>query len=227
MKIFSVTNTIPRINFKRTCPYFGDTLPEPDEFVKGARDIDAESLKALHINHFRFIDANSVRGVTLSEESTDVLKKLKECGIEKVIDLRNDIERSPKYAQDCANIGLKYLSFQVNPNAVNSVVNLQQLPKFFKAMNDGRCYIACKLGLHRTDFAVTLNYLLNPKEPVSPPVLTHIFMPGEPDYTEKYIDAVKKFISNLSMEDRNKLKLPQNLNSRVTKLLTTNVAKLF
>lgn len=225
MKIFSVTNTLPRINFKRTCPYFGDNLPDSDEFVKAVRDIDAESLKALHINHFRFIDANSVRGVTLSEESTDVLKKLKECGIERVIDLREDNENSLKYAQNCANVGLKYFNFQLNPKATSFVV--QQLPKFFKAMNDGRCYIACYLGLHRTDFAVTLNYLLNPKEPVSPPTLTHIFMPGEPDYTEKYIDAVKKFISNLSMEDRNKLKLPQNLNSRVTKLLTTNVAKFF
>ena len=106
---------------------------------------------------------------------------------------------------------------------------VDNLPKFFEKMNSGKYYMACLLGLHRTDLAVTLNYLVNPKEPVTPPTLSHMFMKEETNLTNKYIGAIKNLIKNLSPKDREFLNLPENFNeifsSRILKLRLMNCAK--
>ena len=43
----------------------------------------------------------------------------------------------------------------------------------FKIMNDGRYYISCAQGLHRTDIALALNYIFNPKVQDVPIMIGH------------------------------------------------------
>ena len=250
MKIFPVNNKYYfntksySINFK-TCPIFFDETPKEDEFVKSDDSIDIERIKKLNINHFRLINQNSIRGATLSNQSPNVLSTLQECGIDTIIDLRTVEKNNTKYAEFCKENGLKYFNFKLKLNmpifqtsssqdfkcdAQNENENfIKKLPKFFNIMNKGNFYLACLLGLHRTDFAVTLNYLLNPKEPQNIPILSHMIYEGETNYTSKYILAAKNLLNHLNPKNKNSLSIPNNFNDifeeRVIKLKAKNGIK--
>ena len=87
----------------------------------------------------------------------------------------------------------------------------------------------CLLGLHRADLAVTMNYLLNSKEPTTPPTLSHMFFPEEINLTNKYIGKVKNMLKNLTQKDKEFLKMPDCFSdifdARVLKLRLMNRAK--
>lgn len=248
MKILPITNNfkIRPQSFRAANPNYISQIPQNDEFVRNTGSLDIARLKALGISHFRLIDSNSVRGVTLANQKKSILPELKECGIDTIIDLRAEGDENSVYAKDCAESGLEYMNFKlkINMPIFNAPLStklsseerakqnhefIERLPKFFEKMNNGKYYMACLLGLHRTDLAVTMNYLLNPKEPVTPPTLSHMFMKEETNFTNKYIGAMKNFLKNVSAEDKRFLGLPENFNSifdsRVLKLRMMNCAK--
>lgn len=248
MKILPITNNfrIRTINFRANENNYVSKVPQTDEFVRNTNSLDIARIKALGISHFRLIDSNSVRGVTLAKQKTSILKELKECGIDTIIDLRSEGGKDSKYAQDCADNGLEYMNFKLKLNMpifnapFNSKLStedrtkqnrefIEGLPKFFEKMNNGKYYMSCLLGLHRTDLAVTMNYLLNPKEPITPPTLSHMFMKEETNFTNKYIGAMKNVLKNMNAEDRKFLGLPENFknifDARVLKLKIMNCAK--
>lgn len=250
MKILTINNfnisQLKPLSFKATKPNPYENVPHNDEFVRSTGSLDIARLKNLGIKHFRLIDSNSVRGVTLANQRPSLLSELKECGIDTIIDLRSEGGENTKYAQACHERDLDYMNFKLKvkmpifnvPNATKLSIDerhkqnkefVDNLPKFFEKMNSGKYYMACLLGLHRTDLAVTLNYLVNPKEPVTPPTLSHMFMKEETNLTNKYIGAIKNMIKNLSPKDREFLNLPENFNeifsSRILKLRLMNCAK--
>lgn len=104
---------------------------------------------------------------------------------------------------------------------------VKDLDKFFKLMERGRVYIGCLLGLHRTDLAVSMNYLLNPIEPQTPPSLSHMFYRDEVNLTNKRIGSTKNLIKNLLETHKQFLGLPVDLNNifreRVVKLRMMNL----
>lgn len=228
-------------NFKQ------QSLPiERDEFVRSTGSIDIARIKDLGISHFRLIDSNSVRGVTLANQKPEILRELKECGIETIIDLRSEGSDKSKYAKVCKDNGLEYMNYKLKINIPifnppmatkqtteeRNIANkkfISQLPTFFDTLNKGKVYMACLLGLHRTDLAVTLNYLINPREPETPPTLSHMFIKEETNFTNKYIGAIKNLIKNLSKEDIQTLNLSENFqnifDARVLKLRMMNLAK--
>ena len=248
MKILPITNNfnIKSINFKAKESDYVFKTPQKDEFVRSTDSLDIARLKALNISHFRLIDSNSVRGVTLANQKKPILTELKECGIYNVIDLREEGCKDSKYDQSCAENGLEYMNFKLKINmpifnaplatklsseerAKQNHEFIEGLPKFFEKMNNGKYYMACLLGLHRTDLAVTMNYLLNPKEPKTPPTLSHMFIKEETNFTNKYIGAMKNLLKNISVKEKAFLGLPENFHqifdSRVLKLRLMNCAK--
>ena len=221
-------------------------MEKPDGFVRSSNSIDIGRLKNLDISHFRLINSNSVRGVTLANQSRTLLTELKECGINTVIDLRQEGGKESKYAKACAAHGLDDMNFKLKLNMpifnmpnrtkfsteereVKKQAFLEDLQKFFKKMDEGKLYMACLLGLHRTDLAVTLNYLLNPNEPSTPPTLSHMFIKEETNFTNKYIGAIKTMLKNLTQMDREKLGFSENFreifDARILKLRMMNCVK--
>ena len=240
-----VTST-QKTSFKQaaTNPY--NSIPAHDEFVRSTGSLDIGRLKNLGISHFRLINSNSVRGVTLANQDPDLLTELKECGINTIVDLRPEGSEDSRYAQNCKKNGLDYFNLKIRDNipifnapfsgkmtaeerraSIEKFVN--QLGDFFKLMDNGKIYMACLLGLHRTDLAVTMNYLLNPNEPATPPTLSHMFFPQETNLTNKYIGNVKNLTKNLTAKDKVFLGLPENFtdifSSRILKLRIMNCAK--
>lgn len=243
---FNNVTSAKRTAFKQasTNPYNG--IPTHDEFVRSTGSLDIGRLKNLRISHFRLIDSNSVRGVTLANQSPALLTELKECGINTIIDLRPEGSDKSRYAQNCRKNGLDYFNLKIRDNIpifnapfsgkmsaeerrVAIVKFVHQLGDFFNLMDNGKNYMACLLGLHRTDLAVTMNYLLNPKEPTTPPTLSHMFFPEETNLTNKYIGKVKNMLKNLTQKDKEFLKMPDCFSdifdARVLKLRLMNRAK--
>lgn len=196
---------INNINFKSFSIYFCDNVPEPDEFVKSSDSIDIARLKKLNIPNFRLIDSTSVRGATLADKNTNFLKELQQSGIERIVDLRVEGGLETDYARRCLENGLGYFNLpiasQANRNSEKAKIKnlMTKIPEFFEIMDKGKNYMACLLGIHRTDFATALNYLLNPKEPASPPILSHIFVGNEANLTDRYINLVEKVCKKMKI----------------------------
>ena len=92
------------------------------------------------------------RGRTLS--STKLLhawKTMMEAGINQVIDLRADYT-SDFYSELCRNSGIAYFHYSVSYEEVEQMARL--FPEFCRLIDNGRFYIACAMGLHRTDIAL-------------------------------------------------------------------------
>lgn len=238
LKFYTKYPQTKSINFKSNVQ-----IPKEDEFVQSTGSLDIARLKQLGIKNFRLIDSNSIRGVTLANQKNTILKELKESGINTIIDLRKEGSDDSKYAKACRENGLNYFNFKIKINMpifnAPFVSNLSseerqkennefvsKLPEFFRLLDEGKFYMACLLGLHRTDLALVMNYLINPKEPKMPPILSHMYKKDEIDFTNKYIGAVKNLLKNITSEQKKFLRLPDNFNSifdvRILKLRLMN-----
>ena len=226
-------------------PVFQEHFIERDEFIRSGATLDVTTLKNLNIDNFRLIDSRSVRGQSLAAKPLQLFYDLKRAGIETVIDLRREGSEDSKYAKKCHAAGLNYLHFQtnehfpaLNPRGSNKISSLEfanlmdgyttKMVDFFDEMSNGRVFVGCLLGLHRTDIAVSLNYLLNPIEPECPPLLAHMFLKSEQNVTGKRIGAVKNLWRNLTDEHKAKLGLQEGfkdiLDVRIAKLRLMNLA---
>ncbi len=113
-----------------------------------------------------------VRGRTLSSKSQSYAwPALVEAGIRCVIDLR-DADVSEKLPHLCEKYGMEYFHYPVNNHAkqVESMVAL--MPQFCEKIDKGRFYIACAMGLHRTDIALCTYWMFYAadKNIVPPPI---------------------------------------------------------
>ena len=99
--------------FRQAAPNNYNEIPAHDEFVRSTGSLDIARLKNLGISHFRLIDSNSVRGVTLANQDPTLLTELKECGINTIIDLRPEGSEDSKYAQNCKKNGLDYFNLKI------------------------------------------------------------------------------------------------------------------
>ena len=95
-----------------------------------------------------------VRGRTMSSSHQSYAwPTLVEAGVKRVIDLR-DVDSSNKLPFLCDKYGMEYFHYPVNNHAkqVESMVAL--MPQFCEMIDKGDFYIACAMGLHRTDIAL-------------------------------------------------------------------------
>ena len=89
---------------------------------------------------------------------------------------------------------------------MNSKDIIEKLPELFDVMNKGKFYIACAQGLHRTDIAVAMNYLFNPKSSSVPPKMYgHISSDGFKQ--QGIFNRTNSIFKNMTQEDKNKLGL--------------------
>ena len=92
------------------------------------------------------------RGRTLSStKQLHAWKTMMEAGINQVIDLRADYT-SDFYNELCRKSGIAYFHYSVSYEEVEQMARL--FPEFYRLIDNGRFYIACAMGLHRTDIAL-------------------------------------------------------------------------
>ena len=100
-----------------------------------------------------------VRGRTMSSRhQAYAWPAIKEAGVKTVIDLR-DMDKSDKLPYLCQHYGLEYFHYPID-NHIHTIVQMVELfPKFCEQIDKGDFYIACAMGLHRTDIALCLYWL--------------------------------------------------------------------
>lgn len=95
-----------------------------------------------------------VRGRTLSSCAQRFAWNIvKECGVNTIIDLREDgiTTRLPAL---CEKFGMKYFHYPVDTRSSNIKSMVSLFSEFCSLIDNGRFYIACAMGLHRTDIAL-------------------------------------------------------------------------
>lgn len=113
-----------------------------------------------------------MRGTTLSSHhNLRHWHAVVESGVKSVIDLR-DGDHTDRLCQLCERNGIHYFSFPMDSHLVPNERIATNLVEFFRTVDAGDFYIACAMGLHRTDLALSIYWVFHGVEQgIAPPFL--------------------------------------------------------
>lgn len=99
------------------------------------------------------------RGRTLSSpRQASAWIHLVQGGIRQIIDLRADYS-SEGYARTCKDWGIAYYHYPIAHDEESIRKMVEGFPEFCRMIDEGKFYIACAMGLHRTDIALCLYWV--------------------------------------------------------------------
>lgn len=180
----------------------------------------------------RQVDDTVFAGETFAGKSADDFILLKENGINNVIDFR--AKTSQEYKQMCEAAGIKYINCPLdhilggksstlfvgkNHDLVDQNF-IDTLETIITQINKGHTYIGCQYGIDRTNFALVLNYLFNPKAQKTIPKLLPSDIGSRKQLLDKNLDKAKKIFKKLTPEQRQQLNLPDNYEEVFTKRIS-------
>ena len=121
-----------------------------------------------------------VRGTTLSSHhNMRHWQTVVQSGIKTIIELR-DNDHSDRLCQMCEKYGIRYFAFPMDSHSIPDEVIATNLQEFFRIIDDGNFYIACAMGLHRTDLALTIYWVFHGADNgIPPPFLKGHVVNGE------------------------------------------------
>lgn len=120
--------------------------------------LDIEKIAALNIPDFAPV-YGGVRGRTLSSRyQYFAWPTIREAGIKTIIDLRADGVYS-RLNDLCRSYGFDYFYYPVDNRCENIESMVKLFPDLCRHIDNGKFYIACAMGLHRTDIALCLYWV--------------------------------------------------------------------
>lgn len=121
-----------------------------------------------------------VRGTTLSSRhNMRHWQTVVDSGVRTIIELRDE-DHSDRLCRMCETYGIRYFAFPMDSHSVPNEVIASRLEEFFKLVDNGDFYIACAMGLHRTDMALSIYWMLHGADNgVNPPILRGHIADGE------------------------------------------------
>lgn len=113
-----------------------------------------------------------VRGTTLSSRhNMRYWQTVVDSGIQTIIELRED-DHSDRLCRLCEQYGIRYFAFPMDSHSVPNEEIASRLQEFFEIIDNGDFYIACAMGLHRTDMALAIYWMFHGADcGLNPPVL--------------------------------------------------------
>ena len=113
-----------------------------------------------------------VRGTTLSfRHNMRYWQTVVDSGIRTIIELRDE-DHSDRLCRMCEIHGIRYFAFPMDSHSVPNEVIASRLQEFFELIDNGDFYIACAMGLHRTDMALAIYWMFHGADcGLNPPVL--------------------------------------------------------
>lgn len=193
-----------------------------------------EGVAAIGVKNLRRITPTCVSGETFAKKSVADLRKLKNAGIDTIVDFRS--EATEEFARICEQNGIKYHLFPLDHTSGGLPEHLkgkgvsnkfvQQLKEFIDLTNKGNVYMGCQYGIDRTNLGAVLNYLINPKINIPPKILTWgDFRPKS--IINKTVKVARKLVKKMTPEQRQLLGLGEDYNElftrRINELLLHNV----
>ena len=132
-----------------------------------------------------------LRGRTLSSSrQLYAWKTLVESGLKQVIELRADYN-SDLYKDLCEKSGVAYFRF---PVAINMIEEMAELfPELCEKIDRGNFYIACAMGLHRTDIALCLYWVFYAADKGIAPPRLHGYLKADGRGPEKILRMLNAF----------------------------------
>lgn len=171
--------------------------------VDSIRNLNISRLNKLGIPNLALTTNDGLRGESLSsKKNRKFLKEVHENGVTTIIDLR-DKYTSTSFPELCEQNNLEYFNIPIDSSSVSDRKIIDNLPLLFELIDRGHFYIACAQGLHRTDIALSLNYVFNPKCSEPPYLLGH-FRNDDFKYEDiaRRLNSIKK---SLTPEDLEKM----------------------
>lgn len=162
------------LELKKLKPIVSDDKTKYTEIVKKLSALKPNQ-KSVYDNMLPTPDGKGIRCKTVLSGRNKVaidfrLRKLEENGINTIIDLRSQGECSTLALDVVNERKMKYVNFPVEDKNW-SIESIQQMVKFIEAINSDNYCMGCANGQARTDLAVAINYIFNPKSSANVPDL--------------------------------------------------------
>lgn len=104
---------------------------------------------------------SGARGRTMSSRhQAYAWRALKEAGVTTIIDLREK-DYTDRLPSLCEEYGMQYFHYPVDTSAETIAHMVELFPLFCERIDAGNFYIACAMGLHRTDIALCIYWLFH------------------------------------------------------------------
>ncbi len=112
------------------------------------------------------------RGRTMSSRhQAYAWRALREAGVKTIIDLREK-DKTGRLPALCEQYGMHYFHYPVDTTAEAIVQMVELFPQFCQLIDAGNFYIACAMGLHRTDIALNVYWLFHAADQgIQPPAI--------------------------------------------------------
>ena len=120
------------------------------------------------------------RGTTLSSRhNMRHWQTIVDSGVRTIIELRDE-DHSDRLCKMCETYGIDYFAFPLDSHSVPNEVIASRLQQFFELVDNGDFYIACAMGLHRTDMALAIYWIFHGADDgMNPPILRGHIADGE------------------------------------------------
>lgn len=121
-----------------------------------------------------------VRGTTLSSRhNIRHWQTVVDSGVRTIIELRDE-DHSDRLCRMCKKFGISYFAFPMDSHTIPNETIAANLQEFFDIIDKGDFYIACAMGLHRTDLALTIYWMFHGADNgLQPPFLKGHIVNGE------------------------------------------------
>lgn len=172
------------------------------------RPLNIDAIEVTNVPDLHYV-YGGFRGAALSSpKQAYAWRAMIEGGIDQIIDLRSDV--SLHYEELCSRSGVAYFRYPI----ANDDDTIREMVKYFKEfcslIDKGRFYIACAMGLHRTDIALCLYWVFYAADKgVEPPVL-YGYTRESGHNTLKIMRVIDKF-HNALIENGSLPILPENI----------------
>lgn len=154
--------------------------------------MNAESILSTGIANIDTV-YGGVRGTTLSSRhNLRHWQTVVDSGIRTIIELRDE-DHSDRLCRMCEIHGIRYFAFPMDSHSVPNEVIASRLQEFFELIDNGDFYIACAMGLHRTDMALSIYWMFHGAEKGLPPPYLKGHFPDTTSTGREYVDPGRIF----------------------------------
>lgn len=142
-----------------------------------------------------------VRGRTLSSRrQAYAWQTMVESGLRQVIDLRKDYS-ADRFPELCQMYGVDYFYYPIDNDRETIAKMVELFPQFCQKIDRGDFYIACALGLHRTDIALCTYWVFYAADKgIAPPPIRG-YRQEDGHNTNKIMRVLNAFYQRLSERD--------------------------
>lgn len=139
-----------------------------------------------------------VRGRTMSSRHLSYAwPAIVEAGVKTIVDLR-DKDSTDRLPAICSQYGLEYFHYptDINLSRIDEMAYL--LPKLCEIIDRGDFYIACAMGLHRTDIALCIYWMFYAADKHIVPPDIHGYLQEEGHDISKIMRVLNAFYKRMS-----------------------------